>query len=317
MKIGRQDRKAKLLRAFALVIGIVATGITGYRVYGTLQVMRPVRLVAVWPHLFTWQRLLTVLPNALAGSWRLRAIEYVQLGVHAGAIAVAILLAPLLDRSRLGWGVLSVLFPYAGPTVLGFLRRAQIGHGHRRAPSRFTELHIVALVVAIAVIAATGYQAYGITRGPIPRARDSALWAQIVFMWARSITALAQQVSRGLFGIAPLQLVFVNLHVAAVVVSIMLAQALNRSRLDFAVLSALLPYVAPLVLAFQSRKDSPQKGWIQRFFSAVFSATGQGGWVSQRKQCGRCGKQVPLSARAGQRCPHCGARWSAERTIQR
>ncbi len=31
------------------------------------------------------------------------------------------------------------------------------------------------------------------------------------------------------------------------------------------------------------------------------------------KSCGRCGRTVPLASHAGDRCPHCGARWSYER----
>jgi len=38
--------------------------------------------------------------------------------------------------------------------------------------------------------------------------------------------------------------------------------------------------------------------------------------VSQTKKCGACGKQVSNAAAAGQRCPHCGAYWSYEHTIQ-
>lgn len=32
------------------------------------------------------------------------------------------------------------------------------------------------------------------------------------------------------------------------------------------------------------------------------------------KSCGGCGKPVSLSARVGDRCPHCGGRWGVERT---
>ena len=30
------------------------------------------------------------------------------------------------------------------------------------------------------------------------------------------------------------------------------------------------------------------------------------------KRCGKCGKEVPLTSRVGQRCPHCGVRWGYE-----
>jgi hypothetical protein len=40
--------------------------------------------------------------------------------------------------------------------------------------------------------------------------------------------------------------------------------------------------------------------------------SGSGTYGYQTKKCSRCGKQVSLSSRAGQYCPHCGARWSTE-----
>jgi len=39
--------------------------------------------------------------------------------------------------------------------------------------------------------------------------------------------------------------------------------------------------------------------------------------VMRTKNCGSCGKPVPLSSAAGQRCPHCGAYWSTERTVNK
>lgn len=36
---------------------------------------------------------------------------------------------------------------------------------------------------------------------------------------------------------------------------------------------------------------------------------------SLAKECSACGKPVSTSSQAGQRCPHCGAHWSFERTI--
>jgi hypothetical protein len=33
------------------------------------------------------------------------------------------------------------------------------------------------------------------------------------------------------------------------------------------------------------------------------------------KYCGRCGKEVASSSRAGQKCPNCGALWWDERTV--
>lgn len=35
-------------------------------------------------------------------------------------------------------------------------------------------------------------------------------------------------------------------------------------------------------------------------------------WVHVASRCGRCGRDVPLSSHAGQRCPHCSAFWGSE-----
>ena len=40
---------------------------------------------------------------------------------------------------------------------------------------------------------------------------------------------------------------------------------------------------------------------------------GGGGYELMRKSCSHCGREVSLSSRVGQQCPHCGAHWSAER----
>jgi hypothetical protein len=37
----------------------------------------------------------------------------------------------------------------------------------------------------------------------------------------------------------------------------------------------------------------------------------------KEKTCGACGKIVSVSSMAGQRCPHCGAYWGAEKTIRK
>ena len=316
----RRDNYVKLLRVLALVIGVAAAGVTGYRMFVAVRMAPELRFAGVWQQAFGWQRLLILLLGTPAGALRLRVIDYVQLGVHAGSVAVAVLLAPLLHRARLGWGLLSLLFPFVGPTVLGLRGSAGTGSGQRSGLGRLTELHVVALLITIAVLAATAYQTYVLIRVSPAVVRNPSLWGRTVFMWVRNDAEIYRYLSVRSLGIAGafyLQLAFLNLYVPAIAVSIMMARALNRSRLDYAVLSAVFPYLAPLVLVFQSRRPSPDKGLIQGFFSALFSSTGQSGWVSQRKQCGRCGKQVSLAARAGQRCRHCGARWSAERTLRR
>jgi len=90
--------------------------------------------------------------------------------------------------------------------------------------------------------------------------------------------------------------------------AIALSKRLDRSRLDWFVLTFLFPFcLALLVVLPRGRASSnPYGGVLGHFFAAC---TG--------KFCGRCGKAVPLSSRAGQNCPFCHAYWSYERTIYR
>lgn len=43
----------------------------------------------------------------------------------------------------------------------------------------------------------------------------------------------------------------------------------------------------------------------------------QGTYQLSGKQCSACRRSVSLSCQARQRCPHCGAYWSFERTVYR
>jgi|GEM_PF-3373029 len=58
-----------------------------------------------------------------------------------------------------------------------------------------------------------------------------------------------------------------------------------------------------------------ENGFKRNSLSAVFGALPAS--VTRTKNCGSCGKPVPLSSAVGQRCPHCGAYWGAERTVNK
>lgn len=49
---------------------------------------------------------------------------------------------------------------------------------------------------------------------------------------------------------------------------------------------------------------------------AVSVANAQWVTVSERKVCGACNREVPLSSRPGMRCPHCRVYWAHEKTIR-
>lgn len=90
--------------------------------------------------------------------------------------------------------------------------------------------------------------------------------------------------------------------------AIALSKKLDRSRLDWFVLVLVFPFFLTLLSLIKTGRASqnPYGGMLGRFFA---TCTG--------KSCGRCGKAVPLSSRAGQKCPFCGAYWSYERSIYR
>jgi len=61
------------------------------------------------------------------------------------------------------------------------------------------------------------------------------------------------------------------------------------------------------------RACGPQQGQTQTGSGwPVRAPTALGGYRLADKQCSACGRSVPLSSKAGQRCPHCGAHWSFE-----
>lgn len=111
-----------------------------------------------------------------------------------------------------------------------------------------------------------------------------------------------------LASLTPLDYAFFIIAAGVPVLAVVLARLLDRSPLDWFVVSLIFPFtVAILALLGKGRTSAnPYGGLLGHFFA-----------VCTGKFCGRCHKAVPLSSQVGQRCPFCGAYWSYERTIQR
>lgn len=77
------------------------------------------------------------------------------------------------------------------------------------------------------------------------------------------------------------------------------ADRARRMRIGLYILGGLAVLMIPVVLLYRMGVN---RGWI----SPIRWPTGG------EKSCGRCGRQVSMSSRAGQNCPYCGARWSTE-----
>jgi hypothetical protein len=180
-------------------------------------------------------------------------------------------------------------------------------------------LRALSLMLGLAALALTGSylnQAIGM------RWNWQLIW-NTIFYWPRSIVHPAgypQLLSNPQLAskLNPLAWGYLFTHISAVILSIALAKSLNRSRWDWGILSFLFPYLAPTILVFHKKSPEGERGVARRLVSAMFGAGSTGTVLSSAsKNCGRCGKEVPLDARAGERCPHCGAYWSTERTIRR
>jgi len=132
------------------------------------------------------------------------------------------------------------------------------------------------------------------------------IWNLLSF-WPRNLFFLLTH-PRTVMDLPPLDYGFLAVQLGAPIFSIILANLLNRSRLDWFVLTLIFPFtLAILALLGRGQASSNPYGGVIGEFVAM--TTG--------KFCGGCGKAVPLSSRAGQRCPFCGAYWSYERTTYR
>ena len=163
------------------------------------------------------------------------------------------------------------------------------------------------LALGLAALGFTGYYVYATI--DIPWSWQH-IWILISY-WPRGIIFFAGH-PQFLLQLSPLAYGRLVTHVGAVILSVVSANSLNRSRLDWGVWGFLFPYLAPTILVFLKKRSVRGKSAIGRFVGALAS-----GGSSTSKTCGACGKPVSLTARAGQRCPHCGAYWGGERTIRR
>jgi hypothetical protein len=140
--------------------------------------------------------------------------------------------------------------------------------------------------------------------------------------------------------ISPLGYAFLVTYIGTIIISMVLAKSLNRSFIDWGILSFIFPFLAPTILAIKKKKPEREVvtgfganiifGIIDSFFfkiiTIIFSVIFAGSYskagevsasnVGESKVCGKCGKAVPISASAGQSCPHCDAYWSSENKIQ-
>jgi hypothetical protein len=107
---------------------------------------------------------------------------------------------------------------------------------------------------------------------------------------------------------AGFMMLYMGLVIAAVILNVLLARKLNRSGLGWGALSLFLPWVAGFIIPFLGEAEyrpRPSYSWGG-------TSGGYGGTYISSKSCSACGKNVPLTSRPGQRCPHCGAYWSTE-----
>lgn len=132
------------------------------------------------------------------------------------------------------------------------------------------------------------------------------IWS-LLYFWPRNLLFTLTHL-RDVTNLPPLEYGFLAVQLGAPIFSINMAKLLNRSRLDWFVLTLIFPFtLAILALLGRGQVSSdPYGGFIGYFFAAA-----------RGKFCGRCGKAVPLSSHAGQSCPFCGAYWSYERTMYR
>jgi hypothetical protein len=78
------------------------------------------------------------------------------------------------------------------------------------------------------------------------------------------------------------------------------------------VFSFFLPWLSGLIIAFLGESQYKSRGGYSYSGGSSFGSP-----YLADKSCSACGRSVSLSSSAGQRCPHCGAYWSAEREIKR
>lgn len=141
------------------------------------------------------------------------------------------------------------------------------------------------------------------------------IW-RIISFWPRNLFSLIISPSMIRY-YSPLAFVHLAIQIGALILAIYLAKELNRSRLDWFVLTLLFPFTLT-ILSFLGQGTISSKthgGVIASFFAGMSNSSSTSSNVI--KQCSRCGRTVPISSRAGERCPFCGSYWSDERTINR
>jgi len=210
---------------------------------------------------------------------------------------------------------------------------------------------ILSLIFGLAAMTFTGYHVYNtiifVQRNwKILQSIDVEFILRMIFYWPITVIRLEDkfmffkspfthgQFTQGQVIISPLGYGFLVTYLGAIIISIVLAKSLNRSFIDWGILSFIFPYLAPTILVFKKKKperegvndivdsllDGILDSIILKTIVVIVGALLKGGTVmsgneSTSKVCGRCGAAVDSSASAGQRCPHCDAYWSSENKI--
>jgi len=63
-------------------------------------------------------------------------------------------------------------------------------------------------------------------------------------------------------------------------------------------------FITLLVYLYKSRIKKPAIGYSTPSYTSGYNVT--------KKTCSACGREVPVTSQAGQRCPHCGIYWGTE-----
>ncbi len=317
----------KALRIASYLTGLAAVGLTIYQV---IQIISAVPnwsltfvrflfwdLLYLWPDwLFTRMRFMIRSPDA---------IDLVMIAVYLLAVVISIALAITCNRSPWDWGILALLFPYLATVLLPFQSKklvrttSAVGQvilwaftGNSRNDSeRIKFLKRITLAVGIAGLIATAYDV--IMRIMITGDFDIV---RILLYWPERLAATLRMVQFNqpwMVLTSPAFYEVLTVYFGGVFFSLALAKALNRPRADWGVVAVFLPYFSCSYLGMSKRNWESSKGIIGTILGSFSSASPGGGGFSVAKTCSRCGKSVSAAARAGQRCPHCGAYWSSEK----
>jgi hypothetical protein len=245
------------------------------------------------------------------GIFHFQSLYFPRLIVYVSSLVISYKRARLLRRPASSWLALAVLFPYVSPLVLGF-------SGENAAGSENTiRKWLRGISIAVGVIA-LAFPVRDLLLSTLHRPVGRIL-EYLLSYWPKTNSFSIQKIGcmlegRCVYSFDPQFF----LPVAAVILAVLLAGLLKRSRLDWGVIAFFCPFLSPAVVAILGARQKQGVGVISWIFTValpeIFKGGSGGTRVSQTKRCSRCNRVVPNASRAGQRCPHCGAYWSNELT---